>query len=94
MWNDLPYTVFDTGTPWTGLRVQSTIGCFPELCFDQFSVAQVIVGLAAKTIYKHFVFFPFGSVLLVLIIIIEISLFYEIYCKGSGKTVFRVWIIY
>ena len=33
-----------TPEPWICSRVQSTVGCFPELCF-QFSVAQVIVGL-------------------------------------------------
>ena len=30
---------------WIGSRVQSTVGCFPELCFLQFSVAQMLVGL-------------------------------------------------
>ena len=29
---------------WMGSRVQSTVGCFPELCFLQFSVEQVLVG--------------------------------------------------
>ena len=28
-----------------GSRMQSTVGCFPELCFLQFSVLQVLVGL-------------------------------------------------
>ena len=28
-----------------GLLEQSTLGCFPELCFPKFSVAQVLVGL-------------------------------------------------
>ena len=32
LWNDLPYNVFDPGTL-EGSRVQSTAGCFPELCF-------------------------------------------------------------
>ena len=44
VWNDLPYTVFDTETL-DSSRVQSTVGCFPELCFRQFSVAQVLVEL-------------------------------------------------
>ena len=33
-----------------GSMVWSTIGCFPELCFLQFSVAQVLVGMR-----KHFI---------------------------------------
>ena len=28
---------------WMGSRMQSTLGRFPELCFLQFSVAQVLV---------------------------------------------------
>ena len=32
MWNDLPYTVFDT-MQWMGLIVQATVGWFQELCF-------------------------------------------------------------
>ena len=30
---------------WMGLRVHSTVSFFPELCFLQFSVAQVLMGL-------------------------------------------------
>ena len=55
LWNDLPYTVFDTGTLMDS-RVQSTVGCFPELCFLQFSKAQVLVGLQ-KQLINNFVFF-------------------------------------
>ena len=33
-----------------GSRVQSTVGCFPELCFLQFFVVQVLVGLRKKFI--------------------------------------------
>ena len=33
-----------------GSRVQSTIGCFPELCFLQFSIAQVLVMLKKQFI--------------------------------------------
>ena len=32
MWNYIPYIAFDTRS-WMGSRVQSTVGCFPELCF-------------------------------------------------------------
>ena len=44
MSNDLPYTVFDTGTldMFKGAINRS---CFTELCFLQFSVAQMLVGL-------------------------------------------------
>ena len=49
---------------WMGLKVQSTVGCFSEFCFLQFSVAQVLVGLWKQIIY---LFFPLGPVLLVLI---------------------------
>ena len=35
---------------WMGSRVQSTIECVPELCFLQFSVAQVIVELQKRFI--------------------------------------------
>ena len=34
-----------TSERWMGLWTQSTGGCFRELCFFQFSVAQVLVGL-------------------------------------------------
>ena len=33
-----------------GLRVQSTISCFPELCFLHFSEEQVIVGFRKQFI--------------------------------------------
>ena len=35
---------------WMGSRVQSIVGCFPELYFLQFSVVQVLVGLRKKFI--------------------------------------------
>ena len=38
-----------------GSRVQSTIRCFPELCFIQFSLEQVLVGLRKQCI-NNFVF--------------------------------------
>ena len=50
------------------LREQPTVGCFPKLCFFQFGVAQVRVGLR-KQFINNFVF-PLGPVPLVLIIII------------------------
>ena len=54
MWNDLSYHVFGT---WMldGFKVQSTIGCFPKLCFLQFSVAQVLVGFP-KQLRNNFIF--------------------------------------
>ena len=55
-----------------GSRVQTTVGCFPELCFLQFSVAQVLVGLRKELINN--VVFNFWPVLLVLIIILIIVL--------------------
>ena len=53
MRNDLPYTVFDTGTL-DGLREQSIVGCFPEFVF-MFSVVQVLLGLL-KQFINNFVF--------------------------------------
>ena len=44
---------------WMGSRVQLTVGCFPELCFIQFSVAQVLVWLR-KQFINNFVF-PAGA---------------------------------
>ena len=38
-----------------GLRVQLIVGCFPELCSFQFSVALVLVGLRKK-FTNNFVF--------------------------------------
>ena len=38
-----------------GSRVQSSVGYFPELCFLQFSVVQVLVGLR-KQFINNFVF--------------------------------------
>ena len=37
-----------------GSRVQSTFGCYPELCFLQFSVAKVLVALRKQ--FTNFVF--------------------------------------
>ena len=51
-------------------NAQSTVGCFPELCFLQFSVAHVLVVLRKQFINN--VVFPQGPALLVLIIIIII----------------------
>ena len=45
---------------WTGSRVRSTVACFPELCFLQFSVAQVLVGLR-KQFINNFVFPTWAS---------------------------------
>ena len=55
MRNDLPYTLCMTPERWMGSRVASTVGCFPELCFLQFSVAQVLVWLRMPFI-NNFVF--------------------------------------
>ena len=38
-----------------GSSLQSTVGCFPELCFLQFFVAQVLVG-SRKQFINNFVF--------------------------------------
>ena len=55
MRKDLPYyTVFDTATL-DGLRVQSTVCCFPVLCFSVFFVMQVLVGLQ-KQFINNFIF--------------------------------------
>ena len=54
MWNDIPYTVFDTGTL-DEFKGAVTVECFPELCFLQFSVVQVLVGLQ-KQLIKNVVF--------------------------------------
>ena len=40
---------------WMSSRVQSTVGCFHELCFRQLSVARVLVGLRPQFI-NNFVF--------------------------------------
>ena len=47
---------------WMGYRMQSNIGCYPELCFLQFSVAQTLVGLRKhlKTIFFPTVACPAG----------------------------------
>ena len=41
--NDLPYTVFDTGTL-MGSREQSTVGCFPECFFFSFPLSRCYRG--------------------------------------------------
>ena len=38
-----------------GSRVQSTAGCFPELCFIQFSLTHLLVGLR-KQLINNFCF--------------------------------------
>ena len=56
---------------WMGISLQSTVGCFPELCFLQFSVLysfiQVLVGLRNQ--FKNNFVFSTWRVLLVLIMI-------------------------
>ena len=56
-----------------GSRVQSTVGYFPELCFFQFTVAHVLMGLRKQFISN--IVFPLVSVLLVSIMIIIIVSF-------------------
>ena len=74
MWNDLPKTVFVTGT------LDFFRWFLPWVVFS-FSVAQVLVGLQKQCI-NNFVF-PLGPVLLVLIIIIIIILIISnIFCKN------------
>ena len=63
MWNDLLYTVFDTGTLDEFLGAVNR-WCFPEFCFLQFCVAQVLVGLRKQFINN--IVFPLGPVLEVL----------------------------
>ena len=53
VWNDLPYTVFGTGTL-DRLMEPSIVGCFHEFVF-LFSVVQVLVGLR-KQFINNFVF--------------------------------------
>ena len=43
-----------------GSKVKSTVYCFPDLCFLQFSVAQVLVGLR-KQFINNFVFPPWAG---------------------------------
>ena len=59
-----------------GSRVQSSVGCFPELCLLQFYLAQVLVGLR-KQLTNNLVY-PLGPVLLVLIFILIITAFVSI----------------
>ena len=49
MWNDLPYTVFDTGTL-DGFKGVVNRCLLPELCCLQFSVEQVLVGFGKQFI--------------------------------------------
>ena len=54
----LPSRCF-TSERWVGSRMQSTVGCFPELCFLQFFVTQVLVGLR-KQFINNLVFQAFA----------------------------------
>ena len=55
VWNDLPYTVFDTEA-FGGFMGAVIVRCFPEFVF-QFSVAQVLVGFhLRKQFINNFVF--------------------------------------
>ena len=49
MWNDLS-TMCLTPERWIGSMGHSRIRCFPELCFIQFPMAQVQVGLQKQFI--------------------------------------------
>ena len=50
MWNDLQLCL--TPERWMGSRVPSTVLCYPEFRFLQFSVLQVLVGLRNQFINK------------------------------------------
>ena len=64
---------------WMSLRVQSIVGCLPELRFYSiFSVAQVPVGLRNQFMNK-ILFFTFGTVLLVLLMRIIITIIIKQY---------------
>ena len=52
-------TVCLTPEPWMGSKVQSTVGCFPELCFLQFPASLVLVGLRKQFINNFF--FPLSG---------------------------------
>ena len=54
---------------WMGSMVQLTVGGFPELCFLQFFVAQMLVGVT-KTTYKQ-LFFPNFIIIIIIIIYIK-----------------------
>ena len=73
MWNDFPYTVFDTGR--LGGFKELSIDGFPELCFS----VSCDVGACgvAKANYKQY-FFSHGPLLPVLIIIIILLLLKKI----------------
>ena len=58
LWNDLPYTVFDTGTLY-GFKGAVNRWLFPELFFLHFSVAQMLVALR-KQFIKNFCFSYLG----------------------------------
>ena len=67
-----------------GSRVLSTVGCFPELCFFQFSVAQVLVGLRKPFIKKKFS--PLLPGLLVFIIIILCIIVLQVMVRTEAGT--------
>ena len=64
---------------WMVSRVQSTVGCFPELYFLQLSVAQVLVGLR-KQFIDNFVFPTWACAadfkIIIMIIIHSLSTFF------------------
>ena len=66
MWNDLTYTVFDTGTQ-DVFKGAITVGCFFELCFG-FPWCRCLCGCAIKQFMNNWFSHAFGPVLLVLII--------------------------
>ena len=68
MWNDLPYSVFDTGT------LDEFKGSVNRWLLHRVVFSSVFRGAGAcgvpKAVHKQLLFFPLGPVLLVLIIII------------------------
>ena len=67
------------------LREQSFVGRFPELCFPVFRGAGAR-GVSKPTSKKN-CFFPFGPVLLVLIIVIKIIIIKRVRDDGKQKIV-------
>ena len=93
MWNDFPYTVFDTGTLHGFKGAVNHWNCFHELCFLQFSVAQVLVVLR-KQIVNNFVFSTWASTagfnnnynIDIKLIICDFNLMQSVFFKMNNKS--------
>ena len=90
MWNDLPWSVFDSCTL-SGFKGAVNLSLLHWRLFSFFSVAQVLVGLLCN--FVNVLFFPLGLASLILKIIIIIIINYQHSTDETRQVMSRACIV-